>query len=75
LAKKIRDKIFGEMQKQCGKSFEGEVKEGAAANDTFGIKLVMHVLVQMRTRFEFRFFFVEMTNRGQVLTYKMTVFN
>ena len=58
------------LQKQCGKSFEGEVKEGAA-NDTFrDKKLVMHVRNCDENTIRIPFFVGDDKSRTWVLTYK-----
>ena len=58
------------LQKQCGKSFEGEVKEGAA-NDTFrDKKLVMHVRNCDENTIRIPFFVGDDKSRTWVFTYK-----
>ena len=58
------------LQKQCGKSFIGEVKEGAA-NDTFREKkLVMHVRNCDKNTIRIPFFVGDDKSRTWVLTYK-----
>lgn len=58
------------LQKQCGKSFEGQVTEGAD-NDAFrGKKLVMHVRNCNENTIRIPFFVGEDKSRTWVLTYK-----
>ncbi|MFV8392322.1 hypothetical protein [Flavobacterium sp. LB2P6] len=58
------------LQKQCGKSFEGDVKVGAA-NDTFrDKKLLMHVRNCDENTIRIPFFVGEDQSRTWVLTYK-----
>ncbi|SDG62152.1 hypothetical protein SAMN04488062_101119 [Flavobacterium omnivorum] len=58
------------LQIQCGKSFEGEVKEGAS-NDTFrDKKLVMHVRNCDENTIRIPFFVGDDKSRTWVLTYK-----
>lgn len=58
------------LQKQCGKSFTGEVKEGAA-NDTFREKkLVMHVRNCDKNTIRIPFFVGDNKSRTWVLTYE-----
>ena len=62
------------LQKQCGKSFEGEVKEGAA-NDTFrDKKLVMHVRNCDENTIRIPFFVGDDKSRTWVFTYKNDFF-
>lgn len=58
------------LQKQCGKSYEGQVTEGAD-NDTFrNKKLVMHVRNCGETTIRIPFFVADDKSRTWVLTYK-----
>jgi len=58
------------LQKQCGKSFEGQVIEGAA-NDTFrDEKLIMHARNCNETTIRIPFFVGDDKSRTRVLTYK-----
>jgi hypothetical protein len=58
------------LQKQCGNSFEGEVKEGPD-NDTFrNKKLVMHVRNCDKNTIKIPFFVGDDKSRTWVLTYK-----
>jgi hypothetical protein len=58
------------LQKQCGKSFEGQVTEGAE-NDTFrNKKLVMHVRNCEENTIRIPFFVGDDKSRTWVLTYK-----
>jgi hypothetical protein len=58
------------LQKQCGKSFEGQVTEGTA-NDTFrDKKLVMHVRNCDKSTIRIPFFVGDDKSRTWVLTYK-----
>lgn len=58
------------LQKQCGKSFEGKVTEGAD-NDTFrDKKLVMHIRNCDKNTIRIPFFVADDKSRTWVLTYK-----
>src|SRR5690606_19406297 len=63
-------KFWETLQKQCGKSFEGEIIE-APANDEFrGKKLVMHVKSCGKNKIRIPFFVDDDKSRTWVLTYK-----
>ena len=65
--------IFWEnLQKHCGKSFEGQITEGAANDDFRGKKLVMHVRSCEDGRIRIPFFVGDDKSRTWVLTYDKT---
>ncbi len=68
--KSATKQFWENLQKQCGKSFEGVVKEGAA-NDPFRAqKLVMHVRNCDENTIRIPFFAGDDKSRTWVLTYK-----
>jgi hypothetical protein len=58
------------LQKHCGKSYEGEIKEGPANDDFRGKKLVMHLRSCSENEIRIPFFVGENKSRTWVLTYE-----
>ena len=68
--KSTTQKFWETLQKQCGKSFEGQIVE-APANDEFrGKKLIMHVKSCGKNKIRIPFFVGEDKSRTWVLTNK-----
>ncbi|WP_026897011.1 hypothetical protein [Daejeonella oryzae] len=63
-------KFWKNLQKHCGKSFEGEITEGPANDDFRGKKLVMHVRSCDENRIRIPFFVGDDKSRTWILTYE-----
>lgn len=70
-AQKPQDQFWGELQKLCGKAFEGTIAEDTANSPDFaGKRLVMHVRFCEKDRIRIPFFVGDDRSRTWVLTRK-----